>query len=105
MGYQGWRYVSAVLVLLGTRPVPGQGQDGRWHRSPNFFGPRSNRSSVDIQVSEVEEAYNNSLYSLAGPRFVFCTGPSKTWRWPCWYCDKLRVGCEDMDGDGCLVTR
>jgi hypothetical protein len=64
-------------VLLGTRPVPGQGQDGRWHRSPNFFGPRSNRSSVDIQVSEAEEAYNNSLYSLAGPVLSFALGPPK----------------------------
>jgi hypothetical protein len=39
---------------------------------------------MDIQVSEVEEAYSNSLYSLASPRFVFCTGASKTWRRP-WF--------------------
>jgi hypothetical protein len=42
--------------------------DGTW--PPIFLGPRSNRSSMDIQVSEVEEAYNNSLYSLA--RAPFC---------------------------------
>jgi hypothetical protein len=49
--------------------------DGIWPLI--FLGPSSNRSSIDIQVSEVEEAYSNSLYSLAGPVSSFALGPPK----------------------------
>jgi hypothetical protein len=57
---------------------PGSGARWATAQGPQFFwGPRSNRSSMDIQVSEVEEAYNNSLYSLAGPVLSFALGPPK----------------------------
>jgi hypothetical protein len=57
------------LPVAVSRPSRGRGKMGDRTGPPIFWAPGATVPPCISQVSEVEEAYSNSLYSLAGPLF------------------------------------